>query len=148
MTVDSQESPAPRSATPRGHSDVTTEGIRVRVGAQYLPGRSDPSLGHFTYAYRVVLTNVGERPAQLLSRHWIVLDADNDRREVRGEGVVGEQPRLDPGQSFEYVSGSSLPTEWGTMEGSYQMIRDDGELFRAAIGRFFLAPTAAPLAAH
>jgi ApaG protein len=131
----------------KGHSDVTTEGIRIRVGAQYLPDRSDPMLGRHTYAYRVVITNEGDSTAQLLSRHWIILDAENDRREVRGEGVIGEQPVLQPGQSFEYVSGCTMPTEWGTMEGTYQLIREDGEVFDAAIGRFFLAPSASPIAA-
>ena len=130
-----------------GHSDVTTEGIRIRVGAQYLPDRSDPVIGQFIYAYRVLISNEGTQSAQLLSRHWIILDAENDRRDVRGEGVVGEQPKLAPGESFEYVSGCHMPTEWGTMEGSFQFIREDGELFDAQVGRFFLAPTAAPIAA-
>ncbi len=131
----------------KGHSDVSTEGIRIQVGAQFLPERSDPMLARYTFAYRVVISNEGSESAQLLSRHWIILDAENDRREVHGEGVVGEQPMLEPGTSFEYVSGCTMPTEWGTMEGSFQMIRDDGEVFDAVVGRFFLAPTAAPLAA-
>lgn len=148
MSEDSQRgSVAPSTPKHTGHSDVTTEGIRVRVGAQYLEERSNPDARQFTFAYRVVITNVGERPAQLLSRHWVLLDGDGERRDVRGEGVVGEQPRLAPGESFEYVSGSSMPTEWGTMEGTYQFIREDGELFDVQIGRFFLAPTTAPLAA-
>jgi len=125
----------------KGHSDTTTEGIRVRVGAQYRPDQSDPDRRHYVYAYRVVLTNQGERPAKLLSRHWIIRDANNELREVRGQGVVGEQPRLEPGESFQYVSGCPLGTSWGTMEGSYEMQREDGETFRARIGRFFLAPT-------
>lgn len=136
-----------RSSNNKGHSDVTTDGIRVRVGAQYLPDRSDPMIGQYTFAYRVVITNEGTCSAQLLSRHWIILDAENDRRDVRGDGVVGEQPSLEPGESFEYVSGCNMPTEWGTMEGSFTMIREDGEVFKAAVGRFFLAPTAAPIAA-
>ena len=129
----------------KGHSDVITEGIRVQVGAQYVAEHSDPDRGHFVYAYRVVLTNEGEEPARLVSRHWIILDADNERREVRGPGVVGKQPRLEPGESFEYVSGCQLSTTWGTMEGTYRMRRDDGDVFEARIGRFFLAPTTAPI---
>ena len=128
-----------------GHSDVTTQGIRVRVAAQYLPEQSDPERRQFNYVYRVILTNVGERKAKLLSRHWIIRDAHNERREVRGPGVVGQYPELEPGESFEYMSGCPLPTEWGTMEGTYRMRREDGEEFDIAIGRFFLAPSAAPI---
>ena len=87
----------------------------------------------------------GDRPARLKSRHWIIRDADNQQREVRGPGVVGKQPHLEPGGSFAYVSGCPLETEWGTMEGWFQCERDDGETFSARIGRFFLAPTVAPL---
>ena len=129
-----------------GHSDRTTEGIRIRVAAQYVPEQSDPDRSHYVFAYRVVITNVGERSAKLLSRHWLIKDANNHAREVRGPGVVGEQPDLAPGESFEYMSGCPLTTEWGTMEGTYSMSRDDGELFQAKIGRFFLARTTAPIA--
>ncbi len=131
----------------KGHSDVTSKGIRIRVGAQYLPERSDPDHKNYTFAYKVRMTNVGDERAQLLTRHWIILDAHNERREVHGEGVVGEQPRLEPGESFEYVSGCQMPTEWGTMEGSYQWLRDDGDVFETKIGRFFLVPKAAPIGA-
>ncbi|MFT7667956.1 MAG: ApaG protein [Planctomycetota bacterium] len=131
-----------------GHSDVTTEGIRIRVGAQYLPDRSSPDVGRFAYAYRVRISNDGSAPAQLISREWIIIDADNGERRVQGEGVVGEQPLLQPGESYEYVSGSSMPTEWGTMEGSFAFIRENGDAFEAQIGRFFLAPSAAPLSAE
>jgi ApaG protein len=130
-----------------GHSDVTTEGIRVRVGAQFLPDQSSPESQRFAYAYRVRIDNVGDRTAQLLRRHWVILDSDNGRREVKGEGVVGEQPVLAPGESFEYVSGATLATEWGTMEGHYRMVREDGTQFDAEVGRFFLTPTVAPLTA-
>ncbi len=131
----------------KGHSDQTTDGVRVRVGAQYLPNQSSPDGKRFAYAYRVRIDNVGQVPVKLLTREWIILDADNDRRVVRGPGVVGEQPALDPGEHFEYVSGSTLPTEWGTMEGSFHFIRENGEEFDAAIGRFFLTPSVAPLGA-
>lgn len=130
-----------------GHSDTTTEGIRVRVAAQFLPDHSDPDTPSFVFAYRVILTNVGERRAKLLSRHWIIRDANNEEREVRGPGVVGQHPDLEPGQSFEYFSRCELATGWGTMEGSYLMQREHGETFAAKIGRFFLAKNVAPLTA-
>jgi ApaG protein len=130
-----------------GHSDVTTDGIRVRVGAQYLPNQSSPESHRFAYAYRVKIRNEGQSPAQLLTREWVILDADNGRRTVKGDGVVGEQPLLAPGESFEYVSGCTLPTEWGTMEGSYHFVRENGTPFTVAIGRFFLTPSVAPLSA-
>lgn len=132
-----------------GHSDVTTQGIRIRVGAQALPNQSSPERGHYVFAYKVRIQNLGERTAQLVARTWIILDADNERRMVKGPGVVGEQPTLQPGEDFEYVSGSSLQTEWGTMEGKFHFEREDGEKFDAEIGRFFLtpAPVADPVAA-
>jgi ApaG protein len=130
-----------------GHSDAVTHGIRVRVAAQYLADQSDPDRNEYQYVYRVILTNEGTRPAKLLSRHWVIRDAHNETREVRGPGVVGEQPELAPGASFEYMSRCPLRTEWGTMEGSYRFVRPDGTFFDANIGRFFLARTAAPLSA-
>lgn len=131
----------------KGHSDCTSDGIRVRVGAHYLPNQSSPDGNRFAYAYRVRIDNVGDSAAQLVTREWIIIDADNERQVVRGPGVVGEQPSLQPGEKFEYMSGSTLPTEWGTMEGSFQFIREDGEEFAASIGRFFLTPAVAPLGA-
>lgn len=131
----------------KGHSDLTTDGIRVRVGGQYLPNQSSPEAGRFAYAYRVRIHNDGDASAQLVSREWVILDADNGRRVVRGEGVVGEQPLLAPGEGFEYVSGCTLPTEWGTMEGTYHFVREDGSPFEVAVGRFFLTPSVAPLSA-
>ncbi len=133
------------AAKQTGHSDVTTEGIRVRVGAQYLPDRSDPDASSYAFVYRVVITNEGDTPAKLLNRHWIIRDSQGEVEEVRGPGVVGEQPELAPGQSFDYVSGCPLRTSWGTMEGSFEMERPEGSRFRAVVGRFFLAETAAPL---
>ena len=129
-----------------GHSDTLTDGIRVRVAAQYIEAQSDPERKHWVYAYRVVISNEGQVRAKLLSRHWIIRDANNDVEEVRGPGVVGENPDLEPGESFEYMSGCPLSTEWGTMEGRYRMQRPDGEEFDALIGRFFLAPNTAPIA--
>lgn len=128
-----------------GHSDTVTDGVRVRVAAQYQPDRSDPDRGEWFFFYRVMLSNEGERSAKLLSRHWVIVDALGERTEVRGPGVVGEEPLLQPGETFEYMSACPLGTEWGTMEGSYRMERDDGEEFDVRIGRFFLAPGVAPL---
>ena len=130
-----------------GHSDVTTGGIRVRVAAQLHGGDHAPGQQMFVYAYKVVIENVGVERARLISRHWIVRDANGETREVKGPGVVGENPDLAPGESFEYVSGCHLVTEWGTMEGTYRMRRPDGTEFDARIGRFFLAPNAAPITA-
>ncbi|QDU67785.1 Co2+/Mg2+ efflux protein ApaG [Engelhardtia mirabilis] len=130
-----------------GHSDTTTDGIRVRVAAQYIEAQSDPERNHWVYAYRVVISNEGDVPAKLISRHWIIRDANNDVEEVRGAGVVGENPDLAPGEQFEYMSGCPLATEWGTMEGRYTMQRPGGEEFDAVVGRFFLAPNTAPIAA-
>ncbi len=130
----------------KGHSDITTEGIRVRVGAKYVSEHSDPGNKSYMFAYRVVLTNEGDRAAKLLSRRWVIADADNNLREVRGPGVIGMTPNLTPGERFEYSSHCPLPTEWGTMEGSYRMVREDGEEFDAVVGRFMLAPNVAPLA--
>ena len=130
----------------KGHSDTVTEGIRVQVGAQYLPDDSDPDRKRFQYVYRVRITNEGDRSARLSTRHWIIIDAHGERREVRGPGVVGEHPDLAPGDSFEYTSSCPLPTPWGTMEGSYRFRREDGTELDVRVGRFFLAPNVSPLA--
>ena len=121
------------------HSDRTTEGIRVRAAAQYLPDESE-NTGSYIYGYRIVIENTGSERARLLTRHWIILDADGNRNDVRGTGVVGKHPDLGPGESFSYESYCPLPSPWGTMEGSYLMQRENGERFRAEIGRFFLVP--------
>jgi len=126
-------------------SEATTEGIRVQAQAQFLPGESDSERRHYVWAYRIVITNEGHAPARLKSRHWIILDADNRREDVRGAGVVGKTPNLAPGERFEYTSGCPLRTRWGTMEGSYTFEREDGSAFEAAIGRFFLVPPPAPV---
>ena len=128
-----------------GHSDTLTDGIRIRVAAEFLPDESESGIGQFMYAYRVIISNEGDRMAKLLGRHWLICDADNELREIRGAGVIGKQPVLEPGDSFEYESRCPLTTAWGTMEGTYLMRREDGNTFDAAIGRFFLAPTAAPI---
>jgi ApaG protein len=121
------------------HSDTTTDGIRVQVFPRYLPEYSNPDKSQYVFAYRVIITNEGDRWAKLISRHWIIINADGKRSDVRGPGVIGQQPELNPGESHEYESFCPIDTEWGTMEGSYQMQREDGEMFDAVIGRFYLA---------
>lgn len=113
--------------------------ITVLPRATYIPEQSDAAAGRYAFAYTITITNTGAVPAQLLSRHWIITDANNLVQEVRGEGVVGAQPKLKPGESFEYSSGSLLATPVGTMRGSYQMLAEDGERFDAAIPEFTLS---------
>lgn len=119
-------------------SEELTEGIRVGASAFYLPQESDPDERRYAFAYTIVIANEGDRAAKLLSRHWVIIDAQGRREEVRGPGVVGETPRLEPGQAFKYQSLCPLRTPWGTMEGSYTMRRDDGGTFEALVARFFL----------
>jgi ApaG protein len=120
-------------------SDTTTDGIRVQVHSFYLADRSSPREGQFYFAYTIRITNVGQETAQLLTRHWIITDAEGEVQEVRGEGVVGKQPVLEPGQAFEYTSYCPLKTNVGTMHGTYTMIRPSGETFQARIAPFTLA---------
>lgn len=119
-------------------SDTVTQGIRVIVEPHYLPAQSAPDEGKYAFGYRVTISNIGERRAKLVERHWIIVDGDGERHETGGPGVVGHTPDLAPGETFTYESFCPLPTEWGTMEGSYTMQREDGVRFDAAIGRFFL----------
>ena len=120
-------------------STALTRGIRVTVRAQYLPERSSPKGGQYAFAYTVRIANEGEETAQLRTRHWIITDGEGKVQEVRGEGVVGEQPWLRPGDDFEYTSGAVLETPLGTMQGSYQMLADDGTRFDAPIAAFTLS---------
>lgn len=113
--------------------------IDIGVKTQYLPEESSPDGDRYVFSYTITLTNTGDLSAKLLTRHWVITDANNQVQEVRGEGVVGEQPRLDPGDSFEYTSGTVLETPFGTMEGSYQMVTDDGTEFNAVIPVFSLS---------
>jgi ApaG protein len=112
--------------------------IQVAVRTAYVEGQSAPRENRYVFAYTVTITNTGEVPAKLLTRHWIIQDANNKIQEVRGAGVVGEQPYLEPGTSFEYTSGTVLETPLGEMRGSYQMITDDGVEFDAEIPAFVL----------
>jgi ApaG protein len=124
-------------------SSAVTQGIRVRVQSLYLPDQSSPHDDRYVFAYTITISNEGARTAQLRTRHWIITDARGEIEEVRGDGVVGEQPRLGPGQTFQYTSGCVLQTPIGTMHGSYRMWRDDGTFFDAAIAPFSLASPAA-----
>lgn len=113
--------------------------IRVEVETQYLADQSAPGENRYTFAYTITISNIGSVAAQLISRHWIITDADNQVQEVRGLGVVGHQPLLQPGQSFEYTSGCVLTTPVGSMRGSYQMTAEDGIQFEASIAEFVLS---------
>jgi ApaG protein len=113
--------------------------ITVSAQCQYLEDQSDPEAGRYVFAYTINIRNTGSIAAQLISRHWIITDADGDVQEVRGLGVVGHQPLLQPGEAFEYSSGSAIATPVGTMKGSYQMTAEDGHQFDAPIPEFTLA---------
>lgn len=115
---------------------ATTRGVTVRVSVSFLPEQSEPAKGRWFWAYHIRLENEGSQAVQLLTRHWVITDGRGGRHEVRGEGVVGEQPVLETGQSYDYVSGCPLNTPTGAMEGSYHMVADDGSSFEAAIPRF------------
>ena len=113
--------------------------ISVKTRTVYIADQSDPANDRYVFAYTITITNTGSAAAQLVSRHWIITDAANKVQEVRGKGVVGEQPHLRPGESFEYTSGSAIATPVGTMRGSYQMVADDGEKFDVPIAEFTLS---------
>lgn len=113
--------------------------IRIDVETSYLGEQSSPREQRYVFAYTITIRNEGGQPATLLRRHWIITDANGAVKDVRGEGVVGEQPRLEPGQGFRYSSGAVLETPVGTMQGSYQMVSADGEPFEAPIPMFRLA---------
>jgi ApaG protein len=113
--------------------------IRVEVETSYLEEQSEPRERRFVFSYTITIRNEGEVPAKLMTRHWVITDADGHVREVRGDGVVGEQPYLLPGQGFRYSSGAVLETPVGSMHGSYQMVGDDGARFDAPIPAFRLA---------
>jgi ApaG protein len=113
--------------------------IRVDVDTSYLADQSDPKDKRYVFAYTITIRNEGSVPARLLTRHWIITDSNGKVQEVRGEGVVGEQPYLKPGQGFRYSSGAVLETPVGAMQGSYQMVSDDGDHFDAPIAAFRLA---------
>ena len=113
--------------------------IDIIVRTTYLPEQSDETLDRYVFAYTITIANTGMVAAQLISRHWIIEDGGNDAQEVRGLGVVGEQPLLKPGDSFEYTSGTAISSPVGSMKGSYQMIAEDGLRFDASIPEFTLS---------
>ena len=120
-------------------SDATTRDIQVIVHATYVPERSQPAQGRWFFSYRIHIRNNGTVPVQLLNRHWVITDAHGRVEEVRGPGVIGEQPVLPPGDSFEYTSFCPLATPFGTMEGSYDMVTMNGNRFDVEIARFTLS---------
>jgi len=123
---------------------ATTRGVTVRVSVSFLPEQSEPARGRWFWAYHVRIENDGEGAVQLVSREWTISDGRGGRHEVKGEGVVGEQPTIAPGAAFDYVSGCPLTTPTGSMEGRYHMVGEDGRPFAAAIPRFpLIAPAVA-----
>ena len=119
-------------------SVAVTRGVRVEVESEYIPERSAPDRSTYFFAYHVHLTNEGEETVQLISRHWIISNGEGKVEEVKGPGVVGEQPVLDPGDTFEYTSFCPLNTSTGSMKGTYQMVTEDGKNFDATIAPFEL----------
>ena len=119
--------------------DPTKYRIEISVKTAYLAEQSEPDANRYVFAYTITIANAGTVPARLLTRHWIITDGNNEVREVRGEGVVGEQPYLEPGGSFEYTSGAIIETPVGTMRGSYQMVAADGAAVDAEIPEFTLS---------
>lgn len=117
----------------------TAHAIEVAVATRFLDDKSIPEQQRYVFAYTIRIHNAGRVPAQLLSRHWVITDANGKVQEVRGDGVLGEQPRIEPGEHYEYTSGAVLETELGTMRGSYRMLADDGTQFDADIPPFTLS---------
>ena len=146
---DTKDTKEPEEAGPRERwapatrgvrtSDTTTRGIRIEVQSMYMPERSAPSDGQYLFEYHVRVSNVGTETAQLISREWIITNADGEVERVKGPGVVGEKPVLTPGTSFEYRSFCPLKTSVGSMQGSYQMVTANGDQFDAMISPFTLA---------
>jgi ApaG protein len=122
-----------------GSSHARTRGILVDVESTFIPERSEPLRRRWFFAYHIRISNQGDRAVQLISRHWVITDAHGEVEEVVGPGVVGEQPTLAPGEAFEYTSFCPLPTPFGTMRGSYQMVTHDGEGFDVEIAPFELS---------
>ena len=118
--------------------EARTRGVVVRTSVSYLPEQSEPDRGRWFWAYHIRIENDGKQPVQLMTRHWTITDGRGARHEVHGDGVVGEQPVIAPGESYDYVSGCPLHTPTGAMEGSYHMVVADGSSFDAAIRRFRL----------
>ena len=130
---------APREHIPMPDAPNNPHDVSVKTRTTYIADQSDPDNDRYVFAYTITITNGGSVPVQLVSRHWIITDASERVQEVRGKGVVGEQPHLKPGESFEYTSGSAIATPVGTMRGSYQMVTDDGARFDVTIPEFTLS---------
>ena len=113
--------------------------LNITTRVNYLAEQSDEADNRYVFSYTITLTNISDSPVRLISRHWIITDANHEVQEVRGQGVVGEQPLLKPNQSFEYTSGTVLSTQVGTMSGTYQMVAEDGTRFNAPIPQFVLS---------
>ncbi|HET9445402.1 MAG TPA: Co2+/Mg2+ efflux protein ApaG [Steroidobacteraceae bacterium] len=136
---DTARGAAAQTANETASAPARAHKIRVDVSANYVGEQSKPEEGHYAFSYTITIRNEGQVPARLLTRHWVITDANGKVKEVRGEGVVGEQPYLLPGQGFRYSSGAVLETPVGAMQGSYQMLADDGAHFDAPIAPFTLA---------
>ena len=119
--------------------EIDQHGVVIQTQVNYLPEQSDEPGNRFVFSYTITITNLGPSSAKLISRHWVITDAHNHVQEVRGQGVVGEQPLLKPGQNFEYTSGTVLTTQVGTMRGSYQMQAEDGTEIEVDIPQFVLS---------
>ncbi len=120
-------------------SDAITRGIRIQVKCNYVPEESTPETGHYLFTYQVTVINHSEQAVQLISRHWVITNADGKKEEIRGLGVVGQQPLIRPGESYRYSSFCPLNTPVGSMHGTYQMVLNNGEEFDAVIAPFTLA---------
>jgi ApaG protein len=123
-----------------GNAQINDNGlVNIKVRTRYLQGESQPEQQRYVFAYTITITNNGPEPVKLLNRYWRIIDANDKIQEVRGEGVVGQQPHLKTGESFQYTSGAMIGTKFGTMEGNYEMVTDDGDTFEAPIPTFVLA---------
>jgi ApaG protein len=120
-------------------TDSNLNNIKVNVETRYIEDQSNPEKSYYVFAYTITIVNQGQQAAQLLTRHWVITDSNHKIQEVRGDGVIGEQPVLKPGEQFVYTSGTMLETSVGTMKGSYQMEADDGFQFDATIEEFVLS---------
>jgi len=121
------------------NSNALSEGVRTQAAAQFMPLESDPDRGRYIFIYRITITNESDRTVQLLSRRWQIIDGNGRREVVQGDGVVGKQPILSPGETFEYTSYCPMRTEWGTMEGAFTFMDSEQSGFDAQVGRFYMA---------
>lgn len=137
MSTESTSTPAALSTAVHYGSSAITRGVRIEAYPVYMREQSKADGSEHIFGYRMLIANQSDQTIQVMSRRWAIIDGDGYRRDVEGEGVIGQQPILEPGESFEYASFCPLPTPWGTMEGSYLLASETGD-FRAVIGRFYL----------